>query len=111
MYWLRIALFSILDRESEDSNNYIIARYILEHYNELPGVSLTEISRQCNISKAAVSRFVKDLGLLDYIDLQMLIRSSGQTPKKPNSGSFGPQEDFFALSEQYAENLREAVSR
>ena len=111
MYWLRIALFSILDRESEDSNNYIIARYILEHYNELPGVSLTEISRQCNISKAAVSRFVKELGLLDYIDLQMLIRSSGQTPKKPNGGSFGPQEDFFALSEQYAENLREAVSR
>lgn len=111
MYWLKIALFSILDWESEDGNNYVIARYILEHYNELPGVSLTEISRQCNVSKAAVSRFIKELGLLDYIDLQMLIRSSNQTPKNPNNSSIEPQEDFFALSEQYAENLRKAVSR
>ena len=55
MYWLRIALFSIIDSEDEGSNNYVIARFLLEHFNELPGVSLTEISKQCNLSKAAVS--------------------------------------------------------
>ena len=76
MYWLKIALFSILDNESETSNNYIIAKYILENYNQLSGVSLTEISRQCNLSKAAISRFCKELGLIDYIDLQMLIRAN-----------------------------------
>ena len=75
MYWLKIALFSILDNESETSNNYIIAKFILENYDQLSGVSLTEISRQCNLSKAAISRFCKDLGLIDYIDLQMLIRA------------------------------------
>ena len=53
MYWLRIALFSIIDSEDEGSNNYVIARFLLEHFNELPGVSLTEISKQCNLSKAA----------------------------------------------------------
>ena len=78
MYWLRIALFSIIDSEDEGSNNYVIARFLLEHFNELPGVSLTEISKQCNLSKAAVSRFCKELGLMDYIDLQMLIRTSGR---------------------------------
>ena len=76
MYWLKIALFSILDNENETSNNYIIAKFILENYNQLSGVSLTEISRRCNLSKAAISRFCKDLGLIDYIDLQMLIRAS-----------------------------------
>ena len=78
MYWLRIVLFSIIDSEDEGSNNYVIARFLLEHFNELPGVSLTEISKQCNLSKAAVSRFCKELGLMDYIDLQMLIRTSGR---------------------------------
>ena len=57
MYWLKIALFSILDNESETSNNYIIAKFILENYDQLSGVSLTEISRRCNLSKAAISRF------------------------------------------------------
>lgn len=75
MDWLKIALFSILDQDDEQSNNYIIASYILKNYDRLPGVSLTEISKRCNLSKAAVSRFCKELGLIDYIDLQMLIRS------------------------------------
>ena len=78
MYWLRIALFSIIDREEKDSNSYIIARYLLENFNSLSGVSLTEISKNCNLSKAAVSRFCKELGLMDYIDLQMLIRTVSQ---------------------------------
>lgn len=75
MDWLKIALFSILDNNDEQSNNYIIATYILQNYDCLPGVSLTEMSKQCNISKAAISRFCKELGLIDYIDLQMLIRT------------------------------------
>jgi hypothetical protein len=33
MYWLKIALFSILDSEDSSSNNYIIAKFILENYN------------------------------------------------------------------------------
>lgn len=76
MNWLRIILFSVLDSEPEDSNDYIIAKYLLDHYTKLSGVSLTEISKQCNVSKAAISRFCKKLGLIDYIDLQTLIRMS-----------------------------------
>ena len=33
MYWLRIALFSIIDREEAGSNNYIIAKYLLENFS------------------------------------------------------------------------------
>lgn len=76
MNWLRVILFSILDTEEEDSNDFIIARYILDNYRRLAGISLTEISKQCHVSKASISRFCKKIGLSDYIDLQMLIRTS-----------------------------------
>ncbi|NME43608.1 MurR/RpiR family transcriptional regulator [Faecalicoccus pleomorphus] len=82
MYWLNIVLFSILDSESEDSNDYIIAKYLLENYNQLSGATLSEISEKCKVSKAAISRFCKKIGLLDYIDLQMLIRERHKKVRK-----------------------------
>ena len=110
MYWLKIVLFSILDSEDINSNNYIIARYLLENYNSLPGVSLTEISRQCNLSKAAVSRFCKDIGLMDYIDLQMLIRSAGSKEEKQQQRSVIEQKaDYFTWVESAYGNLKKAV--
>ena len=110
MYWLRIALFSILDSEDSSSNNYIIAKFILENYNSLSGVSLTEISRKCNLSKAAVSRFCKDLGLMDYIDLQMLIRASGQDDL--SSAAFTDtlqKEEFFGQLDLTLKSLKSAA--
>lgn len=76
MNWLRIVIFSILDTQDEESTDFIIAKYILDNYKDLAGTSLSEISRNCNVSKASISRFCKKLGLLDYIDLQSLIRTS-----------------------------------
>ena len=112
MYWLRIALFSILDREEAGSNNYIIARYLLENYNELPGVSLTEISRQCSLSKAAVSRFCKELGLMDYIDLQMLIRSSQKKEKKKESIPVDAQkEQFYTQMDDYIGSFKASMDQ
>ena len=111
MYWLRIALFSIIDSEDEDSNNYVIARFLLEHFNELPGVSLTEISKQCNLSKAAVSRFCKELGLMDYVDLQMLIRTSRRREKKerkPLTVSEQKQQ-YYGMVEHIVAEFRQAI--
>lgn len=92
MYWLNIVLFSILDSENEDSNDYIIAKYLLENYKQLSRVTLSDISEQCNVSKAAISRFCKKIGLLDYIDLQMLIR---ERHKKKNK-----QQELLSIEQQ-----------
>ena len=112
MYWLKIALFSILDREESDSNNYIIAKYLLENYNDLPGVSLTEISRQCNLSKAAVSRFCKELGLMDYIDLQMLIRGGNQKAEKTGASLSAEEQklQFFDKMDTYVAEFKTAMN-
>lgn len=110
MYWLKIALFSILDSEDSSSNNYIIAKFILKNYNTLSGVSLTEISKKCNLSKAAVSRFCKDLGLMDYIDLQMLIRASGQDALSSAAMSDSlRKEEFFGEMDQTLKSVRAAA--
>lgn len=89
---LRIILFSILDSEPEDSNNYIIAKYILDNYSRLAGISLTNLAKQCNVSKASVSRFCRKLGLYDYIDLQMLIRL--------NSNDISYRNDKLSIEQQ-----------
>ena len=101
-YWLKIALFSVLDKESEDSNNYIIASFILKNYKKLAGITLTEIANNCNVSKAAVSRFCRELGLLDYVDLQMLIRA--QQGKTDNRKEIQPKE----IKEIYCARIEEA---
>ena len=96
MYWLNIVLFSILDSDDEDGNDYIIARYLLENYDELSGATLSEISEKCNVSKAAISRFCKRIGLLDYIDLQMLIRERHKkVPKKHEKLTVDQQKDSY----------------
>ena len=111
MYWLKISLFSIIDREEEGSNNYVIARYLLENYNSLSGVSLTEISKQCNLSKAAVSRFCKELGLMDYIDLQMLIRTSGRKEKNEQKKLTVEEqkEQFGQMVDVVSEEIKQAI--
>lgn len=96
MYWLNIVLFSILDNENEESNDYIIARYLLENYDKLSGATLSDISKQCKVSKAAISRFCKKIGLLDYIDLQMLIREKHKkNKKKPNQLTIDQQKTAY----------------
>lgn len=105
MNWLRIILFSVLDSEPEDSNDYIIAKYLLDHYTTLSGVSLTEISKQCNVSKAAISRFCKKLGLIDYIDLQTLIRMS-----KNNKGTGESNLPIEQQKENFAAYLNHAMT-
>lgn len=111
MDWLKIALFSILDREKEDSNNYIIAKYLLENYNHLSGVSLTDISKECQLSKAAISRFCKELDLMDYIDLQMLIREQSMKAKTSISNLPNKQEKhtFLSLIEQSTVSMKKVM--
>ena len=113
MYWLRIALFSIIDREEEGSNNYIIAKYLLKNYNNLSGVSLTEISKSCNLSKAAVSRFCKELGLMDYIDLQMLIRTGSQKERVTGSNMSEEEQkaDYYRMVHTAYEDLKSVMAQ
>ena len=68
-------LYALIENEDHSSVNYIIASYIMENFEKLKHCSSTELARQCNVSKASISRFCRKIGLEDYFDLKLLINN------------------------------------
>lgn len=81
---IRIKLLTIINKESLDSVNYIIAQYILENLTKMRHLSNTELAHECNVSKASISRFCKKLGYDDYFNLQIEIASYNARDHKGN---------------------------
>ena len=75
MGYILMLLFAVIDKEKKGSTNYIIAHYILNHLGSRENFSVTSIAKACNVSKASVSRFCRCIGLQDFLDLQILIKS------------------------------------
>ena len=59
-----------MNSESADSNNNRIAKYILEHIDELENVSISDLARKCYVSNSSISRFCRAIGLQDYNELR-----------------------------------------
>ena len=70
MFNLAIILLSLMNSESADSNNNRIAKYILEHIDELENVSISDLARKCYVSNSSISRFCRAIGLQDYNELR-----------------------------------------
>ena len=66
MYNLTIILLSTINSELINSNNYRIAKYILENMRALEDISITELAKECYVSNSSISRFCRDIGLRDY---------------------------------------------
>ena len=74
---LPIVLLSELASGKEDSYNCRIAAYLLRHLGE--SISAEQIARDCFVSKRAVSRFARDVGLEDFMELRELLKNSEKT--------------------------------
>lgn len=72
---LATRLDSLIKNEDHSSVNYIIASYIMENFEKLKHCSSTDLAKQCNVSKASISRFCRKIGLEDYFDLKLLINN------------------------------------
>ena len=70
MFNLIIILLALVNSEVNDSNNYKIAKYILENINDLENCSITELAKKCYVSNSSISRFCRDIGLKSYNDLK-----------------------------------------
>ncbi|MGN1181493.1 MAG: MurR/RpiR family transcriptional regulator [Faecalibacillus sp.] len=70
MFNLIIILLSLMNSEVHDSNNYKIAKYILENLTELEDCTITELAKKCYVSNSSISRFCRDIGLKDYNGLK-----------------------------------------
>jgi DNA-binding MurR/RpiR family transcriptional regulator len=70
---LPILLSSMMNTVPEDSINYVLAEAVLKkiYKNDFKDVSVISLAKDCNVSKASVSRFFRALGYEDYMDFKL----------------------------------------
>ena len=74
---LPIVLLSEIASAREDSYRCRIAAYLIGRMGD--DVTAEEIARDCFVSKSAVSRFCREIGLEDFIELKELLRQADKT--------------------------------
>lgn len=67
---LIIRLLSLINTAPIESSNYHIALTLLTNLDQIALLSISEVAHLCNVSKSKLSKFAKDLGFDDYLDLK-----------------------------------------
>ena len=67
---LIIRLITFLNSQSPDSTYYHVAVTMLENYSRIHLISIEEIAKLCHVSKSTISKFTRQLGFDDYLDLK-----------------------------------------
>lgn len=70
---LTIILLSTINSEPIDSNNYKIAKYLLENLHSLEDLSISDLANECFVSNSSISRFCKEIGLNNFNTLKSQI--------------------------------------
>lgn len=112
MHRLYYMLLGVLNKETSDSVDYIIALHILRYMSVLDGVSIQELADSCMVSKSTISRFCRKIGLEDYGDLMEEIHAAAH----PQQGDFivpaydGSLEEYLHKTEEAVVSLRESLN-
>lgn len=114
MNYLKILLLGAINTEQEDSANYQIAKCLLEHIDELGNYNATQMAAMCHVSKAAVSRFCRHLGLEDFLDLQIMYRYFAKSRDEKFRFERTEKEgnlivDFISASIQTLQDMRDSI--
>jgi len=84
-----IILSSTINSEPKDSNNYKIAKFLIENISILEDITLTDLAKQCYVSNSSISRFCRDIGLKDFNALKnQLARFSTERHKAEKKFEF-----------------------
>ena len=67
---LLTSLLAILNRNSENDTDFVIARYFLSHINTIENTSIYTIADECFVSRSSVQRFIKNIGYDSYTQLK-----------------------------------------
>ena len=103
---LPIVLLSEQAAGREDSYNCRIAAYLLGRLGE--AVSAEEVAKACYVSKSAVSRFCRDIGLEDFSELKDLLRGTKKT-FETLGGDLPPRERGAAFARLAAASMELAA--
>lgn len=64
-------LLALLNDESPESTDYHIARSLIVNLDQVPTLSIVDMSALCCVSKSKLSKFVRNMGFDDYKDFRL----------------------------------------
>lgn len=67
---LLTTLLVILNSNDANDTNFIIAKYIIEHINEIKSMSIYDLADACFVSRSSIQRFLKNIGYESYTQLK-----------------------------------------
>ncbi len=73
-------LYIILAIYDQNSNLYILARYLLDHINNISNIKMKDIINDTKLSKSTLSRCFKKLGYTYFSDIQQSIEEGNNRP-------------------------------
>ncbi|MDD8048979.1 MAG: MurR/RpiR family transcriptional regulator [Thomasclavelia sp.] len=73
---LPVVFLSTIASERKDSTNSQIATYILNNLDKVQNMGIKEIAKECNVAVSSISRFCKEIGLRDFVELRELLVST-----------------------------------
>ena len=73
---LPIVFLSTIASDKQVTTNSTIATYILDHLDTMQQKGIKEMAQECNVGIASISRFCKEIGLKDFVELKELIKTT-----------------------------------
>ena len=73
---LPVVFLSVMATEKKGSTNSVIASYILEHMEDMRDLGIKELAARCHVGLGSVSRFCREIGLQDFVELKELLWSA-----------------------------------
>lgn len=109
MFNLIIILLSTINSEPKDSNNYKIAKYLIENMRDLEKCSITDLAEKCYVSNSSISRFCREIGLKDFSELKVQVARipllTQQTSTKYNFPNSNEDNIFQSYCQAVTNNL------
>lgn len=110
MFNLMIILSSMINSEPFGSNNYKIAKYIIENIEDLEDCSVSQLAKSCYVSNSSISRFCRDIGMSDFNALKNQIAKFGisqeTTKGKYEFQSYDPHQPAKSYITSVIDNLK-----
>lgn len=69
-YSLMDSLLHVLNSSRHDETSSVLARYFLEHFDDLPGLNVYDVAEACFTSRSGIRRFCQSIGLDNFSDLK-----------------------------------------
>ena len=60
------SLISLINDGEENSSDVVIAKYLLENYNQLQNLNIYDVAEKCYVDRSTIRRLAKKLGFDNF---------------------------------------------